>query len=228
VTQVLSEEALQSGPPVTMTLPGQKLRHDGTVDNWYRYYEPELGRYLSPEPLAQSPVYPWLFAQRGMGMPQYSYGLNSPLAYSDSTGQFVWTLPMIFALYGSEIALALGFGTLGFGVGFGLGTLAPPISPTPTPVPVPVPIPWTLPPEPPDAPPEEPECPPDCKKPYRDAIKVCMDQLMESMTVDRQTAKYTCQTYASIAYMECLGKPEEARAYSEQCFRAIMALRGSP
>jgi hypothetical protein len=55
VTQVLSEESSRSGPPVAMTLPGQKLRHDGTVDNWYRYYEPELGRYLSPEPLAFEP-----------------------------------------------------------------------------------------------------------------------------------------------------------------------------
>jgi RHS repeat-associated protein len=86
VTQVLSEESLQSGPPVTMTLPGQKLRHDGTVDNWYRYYEPELGRYLSPEPLMQSPSTIRMLAGEGRRMAAYAYASNSPIMNVDSDG----------------------------------------------------------------------------------------------------------------------------------------------
>jgi hypothetical protein len=51
LAQVLTESTLQVTPPVSITLPGQKLRYDGTVDNWYRYYSPSVGRYLSPEPM---------------------------------------------------------------------------------------------------------------------------------------------------------------------------------
>lgn len=43
-------------------------------------------RYLSPEPMLQSPMYVRRMAQTGMSVPTYAYGLNNPLRYVDSTG----------------------------------------------------------------------------------------------------------------------------------------------
>lgn len=55
-------------------------------ENWNRFYEPPSGRYLSPEPLLQSPRYVKKMAKRGMSVPTYAYAANNPLRYGDSTG----------------------------------------------------------------------------------------------------------------------------------------------
>jgi hypothetical protein len=44
------------------------------------------GRYLSPEPLLQSPAYVRRMAQTGMSVPTYTYALNNPLRYVDRNG----------------------------------------------------------------------------------------------------------------------------------------------
>lgn len=84
----LAEVRSDSGPSqaVSIGLPGQKFRADGTIDNWYRNYDADLGRYLSPEPLLQSPTYVRRMAQSGMSVPAYAYALNNPLKYVDRNG----------------------------------------------------------------------------------------------------------------------------------------------
>lgn len=44
------------------------------------------GRYLSPEPLLQSPSYVRLMSQNGLAVPTYAYANNNPVRHSDPTG----------------------------------------------------------------------------------------------------------------------------------------------
>jgi RHS repeat-associated protein len=67
--------------------PGQY--HDeetGLFENNNRYYDPSIGRYLSPEPLLQSPAYVRHMAESGLSVPTYAYALNNPLRYVDVDG----------------------------------------------------------------------------------------------------------------------------------------------
>lgn len=65
--------------PVWLPLrfPGQY--HDAEVDlfeNWNRWYDPSIGRYLAPDPVLY----------RGQAVPVYAYAGNNPIIYSDPTG----------------------------------------------------------------------------------------------------------------------------------------------
>jgi len=67
--------------------PGQY--HDTDTDffeNWNRYYDPQTGRYLQPEPLLHSPGFAVAMAKLGRSTPTYSYALNNPIGVVDSTG----------------------------------------------------------------------------------------------------------------------------------------------
>lgn len=46
----------------------------------------DFARYLSPEPLLQSPGYVRTMAARGLQVPTYAYAANSPFWYVDPTG----------------------------------------------------------------------------------------------------------------------------------------------
>jgi hypothetical protein len=48
--------------------------------------ESRLRRWLSPEPLSQSPAYVTTMASRGMQVPTYAYALNNPMTYVDPNG----------------------------------------------------------------------------------------------------------------------------------------------
>jgi RHS repeat-associated protein len=52
-----------------------------------RIYDPELGRFLSPDPFVQVPEYSQNFNR-------YSYVLNNPLSYTDPSGHFIGGLHM--------------------------------------------------------------------------------------------------------------------------------------
>lgn len=62
-------------------------------ENWNRFYDSSLGRYLSPEPLLQSPGYVKKMAKRGMSVPAYAYAANNPIRHVDATG--LWTQVII-------------------------------------------------------------------------------------------------------------------------------------
>ncbi|MFZ2874324.1 MAG: RHS repeat-associated core domain-containing protein, partial [Phycisphaerales bacterium] len=84
--------------PLVLGLPGQKQRADGTWDNWYRTYLADVGRYLSPEPLLQSPVYVRRMAQSGVQVPTYAYAANNPLRYVDPDGRELTDLPFVMGI----------------------------------------------------------------------------------------------------------------------------------
>ena len=67
--------------------PGQYFDEEtGFHENWNRYYEPQTGRYLSPEPLLQNPRWVARQLQRGRQVPGYSYALNNPITNIDRDG----------------------------------------------------------------------------------------------------------------------------------------------
>ena len=68
----------------------------GLINMNARLYDPALGRFLSPDPFVQNP----LFIQ---GFNRYSYALNNPLCYIDRDGQFIWVIPVIAALVGAYV-----------------------------------------------------------------------------------------------------------------------------
>ncbi len=74
-----------TSPPsieVNLRFPGQYLdRETGLHYNWHRYYDPNAGRYLTPDPMATS--------RPGWNQPTYSYGLNNPLLHIDRDGRQV-------------------------------------------------------------------------------------------------------------------------------------------
>ncbi len=70
-----------------LRFPGQHWDEETDLfENWNRFYDPGSGRYLSPEPLLQSPAYVRRMAQTGMSVPTYAYAANNPLRYIDRTG----------------------------------------------------------------------------------------------------------------------------------------------
>ncbi|MHB8419235.1 MAG: RHS repeat-associated core domain-containing protein [Myxococcales bacterium] len=75
--------------PVALPLrfPGQY--YDPETDpheNWNRFYDPNLDRYLSPEPLWQNPKAALWAAKTGKILPMYAYAGNNPLHWTDSSG----------------------------------------------------------------------------------------------------------------------------------------------
>ena len=76
-------------------------------ENWNRFYEPPSGRYLSPEPLLQSPRYVKRMAKRGMSVPTYAYAANNPLRYTDADGRALRVNPFMQWLYGDEVVAEL-------------------------------------------------------------------------------------------------------------------------
>ncbi|HEX8537281.1 MAG TPA: RHS repeat-associated core domain-containing protein, partial [Cystobacter sp.] len=61
-----------------LRFPGQY--HDAETDlfeNWNRYYDPSIGRYLQPEPL---------LSIGSTELPAYAYAMNNPLHHTDRTG----------------------------------------------------------------------------------------------------------------------------------------------
>ncbi|MBO7567277.1 MAG: RHS repeat-associated core domain-containing protein, partial [Bacteroidales bacterium] len=67
----------------------------GLIDMNERFYDPLLGRFLSPDPYVQAPENP-------QNLNRYSYCLNNPLKYTDPSGEFAW-LPVLIsgAIFGT-------------------------------------------------------------------------------------------------------------------------------
>jgi RHS repeat-associated protein len=75
---------------VPLRYPGQYFDEETEFhENWNRYYDPSTGRYLSPEPLLQSPNWVTSELSQGHQVPAYAYARNNPMMNVDPTGLFV-------------------------------------------------------------------------------------------------------------------------------------------
>lgn len=94
-------------------------------ENWNRYYDPYVGRYLSPEPLLQDPRFVTAMAKRGLTTPAYAYAVNNPIGYYDPDGLGVinWSSrPIWFKKEGSSEVVQLNPGEIHFGYQDGVTT----------------------------------------------------------------------------------------------------------
>ncbi len=66
----------------------EHLNEFGLINMNGRMYDPNVGRFLSPDPFVQAPDFSQSFNR-------YSYCLNNPLIYTDPTGEFFWLIPNI-------------------------------------------------------------------------------------------------------------------------------------
>lgn len=60
----------------------------GLINMNARFYDPLLGRFLSPDPYVQATSFTQSFNR-------YSYALNNPLKYRDPSGEMAWFVPVI-------------------------------------------------------------------------------------------------------------------------------------
>ncbi|WP_224362470.1 RHS repeat-associated core domain-containing protein [Hyalangium versicolor] len=70
-----------------LRFPGQY--HDSESDlfeNWNRFYDPSIGRYLQPEPMLQTPGHMQGLTMRSSNLASYAYAQNNPVYYTDATG----------------------------------------------------------------------------------------------------------------------------------------------
>lgn len=80
-----SPKATPSFP--VLRFPGQMYDSETELhENWNRFYDPNVGRYLQPEPLLQIPEYKVLAARTGQPVPTYAYAANNPQHWTDSDG----------------------------------------------------------------------------------------------------------------------------------------------
>ncbi|WP_232537697.1 RHS repeat-associated core domain-containing protein [Cystobacter fuscus] len=71
-----------------LRFPGQY--YDAETDlfeNWNRYYDPSIGRYLQPEPILQRPEMLKWYVQGARNLPLYGYAGNNPVNLVDPTGK---------------------------------------------------------------------------------------------------------------------------------------------
>ncbi|SEU37676.1 RHS repeat-associated core domain-containing protein [Stigmatella erecta] len=70
-----------------LRFPGQYYDDETDLfENWNRYFDPSVGRYLQLEPMLQVQQVLIAAVRQGYGLPAYSYALNNPVSFTDSTG----------------------------------------------------------------------------------------------------------------------------------------------
>ena len=78
--------------------PGQWFQLEaGLHYNWWRHYDPTLGRYTQPDPLSVSTP--------GVGPSVFAYAGNSPLMYTDPDGRFVPIVIGVLAGFALDYAI---------------------------------------------------------------------------------------------------------------------------
>jgi len=72
---------------IPLRFPGQYFDAETDLfENWNRYYDASIGRYLQTEPVLQDPRFVTDQARQGRSTLSYAYALNNPLLFGDSTG----------------------------------------------------------------------------------------------------------------------------------------------
>ncbi len=101
----LSERTPDSSGSMAVPLFGrgftghEHLPWHGLINMNARFYDPVLGRFLSPDPLVQAP---W----DSQNFNRFTYALNNPLCYVDEDGEFIMTALLIGAAIGGIINVA--------------------------------------------------------------------------------------------------------------------------
>ena len=92
---------------------GKELDTTGLYYYGARYYDPELGRFITPDSFVQNPFDP-------QTLNRYTYCRNNPLIYTDPSGNFFGLIiaAIIGAVLGGAMAAATG-GDIGRGILFG-------------------------------------------------------------------------------------------------------------
>ncbi|MCM1079019.1 MAG: RHS repeat-associated core domain-containing protein [Bacteroidales bacterium] len=70
----------------------EHLTYFGLINMNARLYDPEVGRFLSPDPNVQDPELPQNFNR-------YTYAMNNPLCYVDKDGEFWWFVAAAAGVY---------------------------------------------------------------------------------------------------------------------------------
>jgi RHS repeat-associated protein len=98
----------------------EHIDHVGLVHMGGRVYDPEIGRFLSPDPFVQ-------FAESTQGLNRYAYVGNNPLTHTDPSGYFIkkalkigYTIAASYYT-GGLAGAALGSATAGAAVGGAVG-----------------------------------------------------------------------------------------------------------
>jgi RHS repeat-associated protein len=89
----------------------------GLINMNGRIYDPKLHRFLQPDNNLQEPF-------NSQSYNRYGYCWNNPLKYSDPSGEFIWFVPLIFAVVNVGVDLAIHHGNMNFGqiaMSFGMG-----------------------------------------------------------------------------------------------------------
>jgi RHS repeat-associated protein len=83
-----------------LRFPGQYFDAETDLfENWNRYYDPSVGRYLQPEPLLADPVGIKAHYEQGRGLQTYSYGASNPVFNRDENGQILDQLLCAYLFY---------------------------------------------------------------------------------------------------------------------------------
>ena len=93
--EIFSNQGINGGPPlVDLAYKFTGREYDPETGLYYfgaRYYDPAIGRFLTPDSIVQNPADP-------QSLNRFAYARNNPLLYTDPTGHF-WEF-VFFALFG--------------------------------------------------------------------------------------------------------------------------------
>ena len=109
--QTISTNAIgiSRGFPIAIGSGHEHWPQFGLIDMNGRFYDPLLGRFLSPDPYVQMPENPQNFNR-------YSYCLNNPLKYTDPSGEWILT----WAISKCSFSVGVNFAPYPFGFGINI------------------------------------------------------------------------------------------------------------
>jgi RHS repeat-associated protein len=92
----------QTGQPANYYFTGKELDATGLYFYGARYYDPEIGRFITADTIVQAPYDP-------QSLNRYAYCRNNPLNYVDPTGHSWWK--KIAGIFGAIVGTVVGIAT---------------------------------------------------------------------------------------------------------------------